>query len=224
MMPADAERFFVKICGVTTEEDALLAVGLGASAIGFVLAPSPRQLAASRVGDIVKRLPPDVVTLGVFRDEAPERVVDIVNHAGLTGAQLHGHETPESTQYVRERVSLVIKAFPAGSPRLHDAERFGADLVLVDAPTPGSGRLVDFAMLEGLGDASRLVLAGGLTPENVTEAIHRVAPYGVDVATGVEASPGVKDPRKVAAFIAAARAAAPVRPEQPDEPFDWRHR
>ncbi|HEV3328337.1 MAG TPA: phosphoribosylanthranilate isomerase, partial [Acidimicrobiales bacterium] len=162
MIPS--ERFFVKICGVTTEEDALLAVGLGASAVGFILAPSPRQLAASRVADIVKRLPADTVSIGVFRDESPERVVDIVNRSGLTGAQLHGHETPASTQYVKERVGVVIKAFPAGSPRLADADEFGADLVLVDAPTPGSGRLIDFAMLEGLGDASRLVLAGGLTP------------------------------------------------------------
>ena len=222
MIPTD--RFFVKICGVTTEEDALLAVGLGASAIGFILAPSPRQLAASKVADIVKRLPADTISIGVFRDEAPQRVVDIVNHAGLSGAQLHGHETPATTQYVRERIGMVIKAFPAGSPRLTEADDFGADLVLVDAPTPGSGRLVDFSVLEGLGDASRLVLAGGLTPENVTEAIHRVAPFGVDVATGVESSPGIKDPRKVAAFIAAARAAAPVRPEEPDEPFDWRYR
>lgn len=218
------DRFFVKICGVTSEEDALLAVGLGASAVGFVLAPSPRQVAAQRVADIVKRLPPETVTIGVFRDEAPQRVVDLVVHAGLTGAQLHGHETPATTRYVRERVGLVVKAFPAGSPRLADAEEFGADLILVDAPSPGSGRLVDFATLEGLGDASRLVLAGGLTPENVTEAIHRVQPFGVDVATGVESSPGVKDPRKVAAFIQAARAAAPQPAATPDEPLDWRLR
>jgi phosphoribosylanthranilate isomerase len=222
VIPSD--RYFVKICGVTTEEDALLAVGLGASAIGFVLAPSPRQLAAAKVADIVKRLPAGTISIGVFRDEAPQRVVDIVNHAGLSGAQLHGHETPATTQYVRERIGMVIKAFPAGSPRLKEADDFGADLVLVDAPTPGSGRLVDFSVLEGLVDASKLVLAGGLTPENVTEAIHRVAPFGVDVATGVESAPGVKDPRKVAAFIAAARAAAPVRLEEPDEPFDWRYR
>ena len=222
MIPSD--RYFVKICGITTEEDALLAVGLGASAVGFILAPSPRQLSASRIADIVKRLPQDTVSIGVFRDEAPQRVVDIVNHAGLTGAQLHGHETPATTQYVSERIGLTIKAFPAASPRLHEAEEFGADLVLVDSPTPGSGRLVDFAVLEGLGDASRLILAGGLTPENVTEAIQRVSPFGVDVATGVESAPGVKDPRKVAAFIAAARAAAPEAKDDPDEPFDWRHR
>jgi phosphoribosylanthranilate isomerase len=222
VIPAD--RYFVKICGITTEEDALLAVGLGASAVGFILAPSSRQIAASRVADIVKRLPQGTVSIGVFRDEAPQRVVDIVAHAGLTGAQLHGHETPATTQYVSERVGLVIKAFPAASPRLHEADQFGADLVLVDSPQPGSGRLVDFAALEGLGDASRLILAGGLTPDNVTEAIQRVSPFGVDVATGVESSPGVKDPRKVAAFISAARAAAPVPPEMTEEPFDWRHR
>jgi len=218
------ERFFVKICGVTTEEDALLAVGLGASAVGFVLAPSPRQLAAGKVGDIVKRLPQGTVSIGVFRDESPQRVVEVVTKAGLTGAQLHGHETPEMTHYVRERVGFVVKAFPAGSPRLADAADFGADLVLVDAPSPGSGRLVDFAVLEGLGDTSRLVLAGGLTPENVTEAIQRVQPFGVDVSTGVESSPGVKDPRAVGAFIAAARAAAPAGPQTPDEPLDWRLR
>jgi phosphoribosylanthranilate isomerase len=222
MIPSD--RFFVKICGVTTEEDALLAVGLGASAIGFVLAPSPRQLAASRIADIVKRLPADTLSIGVFRDESPERVVEIVGQTGLSGAQLHGHETAAATRYVKERVGTVIKAFPAGSPRIAEADEFGADLVLVDAPTPGSGRLIDFTVLQGLGDASRLVLAGGLTPENVAECIQRVAPFGVDVSTGVEAEPGVKDPRKVAAFITAARDAAPARPEQPDEPFDWRFR
>jgi phosphoribosylanthranilate isomerase len=220
MIPFD--RFFVKICGVTSEEDALLAIGLGASAVGFILAPSPRQLAASKVADIVKRLPSDTVTIGVFRDEAPQRVVDIVNHAGLTGAQLHGHETPATSAYVRERIGVVIKAFPAGSPRLREADKFGVDLVLVDSPSPGSGRLVDFSMLEGLADASRLVLAGGLTPDNVGEAIQRVKPFGVDVATGVESTVGVKDPRKVAAFIAAARDAAPAPTELPDEPFDWR--
>lgn len=222
MIPTD--RYFVKICGITSEEDALLAVGLGASAVGFVLAPSPRQIAAARVADIVKRLPIGTMSIGVFQDEAAERVVDIVQHAGLSGAQLHGHETPATARYVKERIGIVIKAFPAGSPRLRDADEFGADLVLVDAPTPGSGRLVDFASLEGLGDASRLVLAGGLTPDNVSEAIRRVAPFGVDVATGVESSPGVKDPRKVAAFITAARAAAPAPSTEDDEPFDWRFR
>lgn len=222
MIPSD--RFFVKICGMTTEEDALLAVGLGASAVGFIFAPSPRQIAPSRASDIAKRLPQGVVSIGVFRDESPERVVEIVNQAGLTGAQLHGHETPAATQYVKARVGLVIKAFPAASPRLRDAEEFGADLVLVDSPSPGSGRLVDFSALEGLADTSRLVLAGGLTQDNVAEAIRRVAPFGVDVATGVESAPGVKDPRKVAAFIAAARAAAPAATAPGDEPFDWRLR
>jgi phosphoribosylanthranilate isomerase len=88
---------FVKICGTTTEEDALLAVAMGADAVGFVFAPSPRQVSAHAVGDIVKRLPPEILTVGVFRDEAPQRVVEVVNGTGLKGAQLHGHETPDQT-------------------------------------------------------------------------------------------------------------------------------
>ena len=86
---------FVKICGTTTEEDALLAVAMGADAVGFIFAPSPRQVSPGRVRDIVRRLPPEVLTVGVFRDELPERVVEVVNSSGLRGAQLHGRETPE---------------------------------------------------------------------------------------------------------------------------------
>ena len=87
-------RVFVKICGITSEEDALLAVAMGADAVGFIFAPSPRQIAPTQARDIVRRLPPEVLTVGVFRDEAPQRVVEIVNTAGLPAAQLHGHETP----------------------------------------------------------------------------------------------------------------------------------
>src|SRR5579885_222655 len=107
---------FVKICGITSEEDALLAVAMDADAIGFVFAPSKRQVAVGLVRDIVKRLPPEVLTVGVFRDELPPRVVEMVNTAGLSAAQLHGHETAEMTSWIRQRVPRVIKAFPAGSP------------------------------------------------------------------------------------------------------------
>ena len=89
---------FVKIEGITNEDDALLAVALGADAVGFVFAPSPRQIAPTIARDIARRLPPEVLTVGVFRDETPERVVEIVHAAGLRGAQLHGHETPETTR------------------------------------------------------------------------------------------------------------------------------
>ena len=219
---------FVKICGTTSEEDALLAVAMGADAVGFVFAPSPRQITPGTVADIVKRLPREVVTVGVFRDEAPSRVVEIVNTIGLRAAQLHGHETPEQAQYVRERVPLLIQAFPAGDPAVARAHQYRADAVLLDAASPGSGQVFDWTLAEAP-DGVRLILAGGLTPDNVAHAIGQVHPWGVDVVSGVERSPGVKDPVKVRAFVAAARAAAPPRPERGDDdesdgagqPYDW---
>ena len=181
---------FVKICGITSEEDALLAVAMGADAVGFVFAPSPRQVAAGLVRDIVRRLPPEVLTVGVFRDESAQRVVDIVNGTGLRAAQLHGLETAEQTAWVRKRVPFVIKAFAAGDPALERADDFGADAILVDSHAPGSGEVFDWSLAEGAPLNRRVILAGGLTPENVAEAIEAVRPWGVDVSTGVESSPG----------------------------------
>jgi phosphoribosylanthranilate isomerase len=214
---------FVKICGMTTEEDALLAVAMGADAIGFIFAPSVRQVAPARAADIAKRLPPEIVTVGVFRDEAPQRVVDIVNAAGLRAAQLHGHENPEETAWVRTRVPVVIKAFPGGDPQLAHAASYGADAILLDSASPGSGRVFDWSLAEGAPSGLRVILAGGLTPDNVTEAIERVRPWGVDVASGVEAEPGVKDPTLVRRFITAAKAAEPAdyHGREDDRPYDW---
>jgi len=213
---------FVKVCGTTSEEDALLAVAVGADAVGFVLAPSPRQLAVERVRDIVTRLPPDVLTVGVFRDAAPEQVVAAVHRGRLKAAQLHGRERPEDTQYVHERVQIVFKAFAAGDPAVRTAVDHGADAVLLDAARPGSGQVFDWTLTEDAPVNLRLVVAGGLTPENVGSAIARVNPWGVDVLSGVEASYGRKDPRLLRAFVAAAREAAP--PEHrgsEDRPYDW---
>ena len=214
---------FVKICGITSEEDALLAVAMGADAVGFVFAPSSRQLAPARAADIAKRLPPEILTVGVFRDDAPERVVDVIQHSGLAAAQLHGHESAEATRFVRERVRVVIKAFPGGDPELAAFEAYGADVVLLDSASPGSGRVFDWSLAEGAPSGCRLLLAGGLHPGNVAEAVRKVRPWGVDVSTGVESAPGVKDARKVRAFINAARAAAPRDYEGREEnrPFDW---
>jgi phosphoribosylanthranilate isomerase len=213
---------FVKICGITNEDDALLAVAMGADAVGFIFAPSPRQIAPSAAGAIARRLPPEVLTVGVFRDELPERVVEIVNREGLRAAQLHGHESREDTGYVSVRVPVVIKAFPAGHPMLERAGEYGATIVLIDAPNPGSGKVFDWRLAEGAPRGRRVVLAGGLVAGNVAEAITRVRPWGVDVSTGVEAAPGRKDAIKVKEFVQAARAAAPV-PYEPDDdgPFDW---
>lgn len=222
---------FVKICGITREEDALLAVAMGADAVGFVFAPSKRQIAPSVARDIVRRLPPEILTVGVFRDEAASRVVEIVNSAGLRAAQLHGREGAESTRWIRERVPFVIKAFAAGDPALDLAATYGADAILLDSPTPGSGEVFDWTLAEGRPDNIRTILAGGLTPDNVADAVRRVRPWGVDVASGVEADrgdPGQKDARKVRAFVEAARSGAPADDEDefgPDPgtgaPYDW---
>ena len=213
---------FVKICGITNEDDALFAVAMGADAVGFVFAPSPRQVAPQLVYDITRRLPPEVLTVGVFRDEHPSRVIEIANRSGVKAVQLHGRETPEQTAEVAHNVRYVIKAFPSDSPHLGRADQYGTDLVLVDAPSPGSGKLFDWGLVADVPDSVRLILAGGLDPDNVADAIRAVEPWGVDVSSGVEAAPGRKDPTLVRRFISNARDAAPKPYLGPDElPYDW---
>ncbi len=192
---------FVKICGITNESDALLAVAMGADAVGFVFAPSPRQIAPQIARDIARRLPAEIVTVGVFRDESPQRVVEVVNSMGLRGAQLHGHESPGEARWVAQRVPFTIKAFGVGDHLLEKVADYPVNAILLDAHEPGSGQVFDWNLVERLPLDQRIILAGGLTPDNVTAAIERVNPWGVDVSTGVEASPGRKDALKVRYFI-----------------------
>lgn len=213
---------FVKICGITNEDDALFAVAMGADAVGFIFAPSQRQVAPQVVYDITRRLPPEVLTVGVFKDEHPSRVVEIANKSGVKAVQLHGRETPEQSQEIAHNVRYVIKAFGADSPHLVRADQYGTDLVMVDSPGGGTGKLFDWNVVSDVPDSVRLILAGGLDPDNVASAITAVEPWGVDVASGVELSPGKKDPSKVRRFIANARAAAPTPYLGPDDlPYDW---
>jgi phosphoribosylanthranilate isomerase len=218
---------FVKICGITNEDDALLAVAMGADAVGFVFAPSPRQVHPETVRDIVRRLPYDVLTVGVFRNERPERVVEVVNRTGLRGAQLHGGELPAEVRAVRERLPFVIQALPAGDARLASAGAGpgAADVVLIDSPEPGSGTVFDWSQAEGAPDGVRLLLAGGLTPGNVEQAIRQVRPWGVDVNSGVEAQPGRKDATKVRLFVEVAKRVGKALDEGwapgAEGPYDW---
>jgi phosphoribosylanthranilate isomerase len=196
---------FVKICGITNEQDALLAVALGADALGFVFAPSPRQISPALAREIVKRLPPETVTVGVFRNETPSRIIEIVNEARLQGAQLHGHETPAMTAEVATDVRFVIKAVVAGSQDAANANNFASDAILVDGLHPGSGTSYDWDLLQDIPTNIRLMLSGGLTPENVAAGIAQVRPWGVDVSSGVEKAPGLKDAVKMRHFITNAR-------------------
>ncbi|MFM7893402.1 MAG: phosphoribosylanthranilate isomerase [Actinomycetota bacterium] len=198
---------FFKICGITNEEDALLSVAMGATAIGFVFAPSKRQITPGRAADIVKRLPPGIITVGVFRDHDVKSVSRVMREVGLRGAQLHGRETVSEVEQVTAEFGWVMKAVVAGSRDAEQCDRYRTDLILVDSVNPGSGETYDWQLLTTLPKGVRYVVSGGLTPDNVGDAISLVAPYGVDVSSGVEREPGRKDAAKVRRFVANAQRA-----------------
>lgn len=199
----------IKICGITSLADGLMAAEAGADALGFVFhESSPRCLTPAVAAGIIRQLPPFLVKVGVFVDAQPEFVVEAVTQCGLNVLQFHGEETPE---YCAQFGLMAMKAF-----RIRDASslealpRYATDAWLLDAYAPGQpGGTGERFNWELAVQAQRLgrpiFLAGGLTPENVADAMAQVRPYGVDVSSGVEASPGRKDPAKVRAFIQAAR-------------------
>ena len=193
----------IKICGITREADAGLAVSLGADAIGFVLWPkSPRHAEMARVKMITATLPPFVTPVGVYVDPTADDIARGAQ-AGLRLAQVHGR--------VPVGAALpVLRAMHLGDNEDGlDAEVGPLETILLDASDPvlhgGTGRTVDFARAAAIAARRRIVLAGGLTPGNVRDAIGTVKPYAVDVASGVEAEPGIKDPGKLRAFIAAVK-------------------
>lgn len=199
----------VKICGITREEDALHAVRHGATAVGFVFWPqSPRYIPPARAAAIRRRLPDAVMAVGVFVNQPPVEVRQAAEEAGVTVIQLHGDETPEYVSQVGGAVWRAQSLPPAGT----DLPSWPDDVViLLDAHDPtrrgGTGRTIEWARAAVVSAQRRVVLAGGLTPANVEEAIANVRPYGVDVSSGVETAPGVKDCDKVARFVERARAA-----------------
>ena len=218
---------WVKICGITDVDDALLAVALGADSIGLnFVSGSKRQIAPVRGRDIASRVPAETMTVGIFRNEAKERVVDIVHTAGLRAAQLHGNESPEEVAWVAERVPTVIKAVSAGTEQARHADEFPVPIILVDAAVPGAGEVFDWSLANELPVSKHIVLAGGLHPDNVADAINVVRPWGVDVASGVEREPGRKDPSAMRKFIQNAKAAGAAldeaAPDDSDQPmYDW---
>ena len=220
---------FVKICGITNEEDALLSIAVGADALGFnFVNGSKRKIATQRAADIARRLPPEVLTVGIFQNDLPERVIAIINETGLMAAQLHGVETAENVKRIKQEVHTVFKAVSAGSQAFYNAGEFGADAILVDSETPGEGEIFDWQMAENAPDGVSLILAGGLTPQNVSEGIRKVKPWGVDVASGVERKAGIKDPILVRDFIKEAKKTSQYlqaidnNRDETDGPYDWR--
>lgn len=196
---------FVKICGITNTQDALDAIELGADALGFLFAESPRKISASTASEIVKQLPANFLTIGVFRDQEAREVIDTVGEVGLLGAQMHGRESVAEVAEVIQHVEWVAKSVIAGSQEALKADEFGTSMILVDSAQPGTGTSYDLNLLQQIPKALRLILSGGLTVMNVGESIKVVSPWGVDVSSGVETSPGVKDRTKMRDFITNAR-------------------
>ena len=207
----------VKICGITRVEDAVLAADLGATWIGFVFWPrSPRCVTPAAAADILAAMPPQVTGVGVFVNQPPADVAATAAEVGLGAVQLHGGETP--TEYVvgGRRVIKALRLSADSTAAAVDTVWPGATLLL-DAFDPvrmgGTGRRVDWTVASAIARRRPTILSGGLRPENVHEAVGRVAPYALDVSSGVEAEPGIKDPARMRSFFDAVRGAPPSHPQ-----------
>jgi len=200
----------VKICGITNLEDALFAVNAGADALGFVFYPqSPRYISPDRAREIVLRLPPFVAKIGVFVNEELDRVREIMAYCHLDYAQLHGDELPEQVAALAPRAIKAMRVRSAADVERLSAYRAAAYLLDAYHPTKpgGTGETWDWELAAAAKRYGPIILAGGLKPENVAAAIEWVHPYAVDVSSGVEVAPGIKDHHKVRRFIMAAKGA-----------------
>lgn len=202
-MRLTSEGLFIMISGVTTEEDALFSIGLGASAVGFDFALTPRQITVSAAHDIVRRLPHGAVSVGVFRQELPQRVVEIANTLGLSAVQIDGPASNEDLAYIGERVNTLLRMVPEGTERLALAS--GVDYVVLPERDDHAALLVALSLVDDAGPRVPVIASGGLDAANVADVVRNYAVYGVDVRAGVESSPGVKDPALLGEFIANAR-------------------
>lgn len=198
----------VKICGITNLEDALAAANYGADALGFVFYKgSPRYISPEAAREIIRQLPPLITTVGVFVDETPERIEEILRHVPIDVAQLHGHEPPELCILSRR----VIKAIRVKElSDLEPLKKYRVSAYLLDTYTPeslgGTGQIFNWDIAVAAKEFGKVILAGGLNPENIERAIRWVRPYGVDVSSGVEEEKGKKDLKRMRLFIERAKA------------------
>jgi phosphoribosylanthranilate isomerase len=206
---SDRSPLFVKICGVRTLDDALACAEAGADAVGFNFWPrSKRYVTVDEAASIARALPASLARFGVFVDAEPDAIDRAFGAGAITIAQLHGDETAAFCARFAGRYVKAIRLRDPSSLAALDA--YDCELLLVDADAPGyggSGQRADLSLARAAAAKRRVLLAGGLTPDNVADAIRDVRPAGVDVAGGVERAPGVKDWKKIAAFVKAAREA-----------------
>ncbi len=200
----------VKVCGITNLRDARVAADAGADAIGLVFAKSPRQVNVEEARGIAAALPDGVLKVGVFVDADPEEVLRTARDVGLDYAQLHGDEAPEIVAQIRSSGVGVIKALRVRNAQaLAAVERYEADLFLLDAWSAkargGTGERFDWELAKTLKGRDNILVSGGLTPENVREAIEFFEPYGVDASSSLEERPGKKSGERVRRFVSAAK-------------------
>jgi phosphoribosylanthranilate isomerase len=193
-------RTRLKICGITNKEDAIMVSNLGADALGFVFAESKRKITPERAKEIVKILPPFITTVGIFMDKALQEVNEICEYAFLDAVQLHGNESPEYCDKVKRKVikGILVTANDRKERLLFKMKNYTVSAFILD-PGRGSGKVFDWKIAKGI--EKPIIIAGGLTPDNVKQVIRDLHPYGVDVSTGVEKDYGKKDSEKVEKFI-----------------------
>jgi len=200
----------VKICGITRLEDALEAARFGADALGFNFWPKSKRHCPPEVAkEIISRLPPFVQAVGVFVNQPRAEIHRIVSQTGVSIVQLHGEESPDFAAAMKRPVIKALRI--EGKASLERMADFQVSAFLLDTPTAGfggSGQTFDWRLVRGAGKKGPVLLAGGLNPENVGAAVAQVRPYGVDVASGVESAPGLKDAKKLRRFMIAAKESA----------------
>jgi phosphoribosylanthranilate isomerase len=199
----------VKICGITNLDDAMAAVDFGADALGFVFFKgSPRYIPCDSAASIIKNLPPFLTTVGVFVNEQPEHIENVITMVGIDVIQLHGEEPPERYTFTRRVIKAMrVETLESLDPLIN--YRGEASAFLLDTFTPdlfgGTGKIFNWDIALEAKQFGRIILAGGLTPDNVAEAVRRVRPYGVDVSSGIEFEKGRKDFKKMQMFIERAK-------------------
>jgi phosphoribosylanthranilate isomerase len=201
---------FAKVCGITNPGDARVAVDAGADAIGLIFAESPRKVSLEEARKVSTALPENILKVGVFVDAEPGEVLQIAREVGLDLAQLHGDETPETVAAIRNAGLPVMKAFRVrNTEALGALERYEADLFMLDAWSArargGTGETFDWGLAKSVKGRGNIVVSGGLTPENVREAVEFFEPYGVDASSSLEERPGKKSGERVRRFVRAAK-------------------
>lgn len=201
---------FTKVCGITNPGDARVAVDAGADAIGLIFAESPRKVSLEEARKVSIALPENILKVGVFVDAEPDEVLQIAREVGLNLAQLHGDETPETLAAIRNAGLPVMKALRVrNTEALGALERYEADLFMLDAWSArargGTGETFDWELAKSVKGRGNIVVSGGLTPENVREAVEFFEPYGVDASSSLEERPGKKSGERVRRFVRAAK-------------------